>query len=84
MADQVELSARVKTDNQGDEYYVVVSDMPVMIDLAKSVLFVFHPRDGDDFAKLVIRPRFGRHNQPRDREPRAGEENGGNPGSDNS
>lgn len=82
MADQVELSARVKTDNQGDEYYVVVSDMPVMIDLAKSVLFVFHPRDGDDFAKLVIRPRFGRH--PRDREQRAGEENSGNPGSDNS
>jgi hypothetical protein len=71
MADQIELSARVKTDGEGDEYYVVVSDMPVMVDLAKSVVFVFHPREGDDFAKLVIRPRFGKYSQPR-REPRDG------------
>jgi hypothetical protein len=65
MADQIELSARVKTDGEGDEYYVVVSDMPAMIDIAKSVIFVFHPREGDDFAKVVIRPRFGRQAQRR-------------------
>lgn len=65
MADQVELSARVKTDGEGDEYYVVVSDMPVMVDIAKSVIFIFHPREGDDFAKVVIRPRFGKYAQNR-------------------
>lgn len=58
MSDQIELTARVKTDAQGDEYYVIVSDMPVMIDVSKSVLFIFHPREGDSFAKLVVRPRF--------------------------
>lgn len=65
MSDQVELSARVKTDAQGDDYYVVVSDMPVMIDVSKSVLFIFHPREGDNFAKVIIRPRFGRQNKDR-------------------
>jgi hypothetical protein len=65
MTDQIELSARVKTDGEGDEYYVVVSDMPALIDIAKSVIFVFHPREGDDFAKVVIRPRFGRQAQRR-------------------
>jgi hypothetical protein len=39
--------------------------MPAMIDIAKSVIFVFHPREGDDFAKVVIRPRFGRQAQRR-------------------
>lgn len=73
MADQIELSARVKTDGEGDEYYVVVSDMPVMVDLAKTVVFVFHPREGEDFAKIVFRPRFGGKYQPKSmREPREG------------
>lgn len=64
MSDQIELTARVKTDAQGDEYYVIVSDMPVMIDVSKSVLFIFHPREDQNFAKLVVRPRFGRNHRP--------------------
>lgn len=57
MQNQIELSADVRVDAKGDEYYVVTPDMPITVDLSKVVLLVFHPPEGGKRGTVVIKPR---------------------------
>jgi hypothetical protein len=57
MSGQLEIKLVEKEDKNGDEYYIGSTDMPVLVDLSKVTLVVFHPTDDDDRATLILRTR---------------------------
>jgi len=55
MYDQIKISMALKTDDNGDEYLVGTTDMPVMLDLSNSLFLVFFPLEGKTTGQMVIR-----------------------------
>ena len=55
---QIEIPLLEKTDRDGNEYYVGSLDMPVLVDMGKVSLFVFHgTEDGEECPKVVFRTK---------------------------
>jgi hypothetical protein len=64
---QLEIPLVVREDKYGDEYYIGSTDLPIMVDLSKVTVLVFHPqdqqKDGPQRATLMLRPRVKNQSQ---------------------
>lgn len=56
MDKQIELSAVVKSDGKGNEYYVVSPETQETVDLSKVTILVFHPNRKGGRATIILKP----------------------------
>lgn len=57
MSSNIEIKLFVRIDKNGNEYLIGSPDLPAEINLNDYTFIVFYPEEGEDKAKLILRPK---------------------------